>query len=472
MPPIPADRPTAETVASALRRSPATPEPAHAGLRGMHQLIQLRWIAVGGQLLTILIVYFGLRIALPLGWMLGTLAALALFNLFGQFVWWRSGRVSEGALLAALLVDVASLAFQLHLGGGIANPFVFLFLLQVALATVLLRPPGNWIVAAATAFSVAMLIAVPSPTRIDVDLSKGLADLYVQGLLICFVLIAALLVVFITRIGRILRERDARLAELRQRAAEEDHIVRMGLLASGAAHELGTPLSTLSVILGDWQHLPSMSSEAEIYHDLVEMQAQVARCKSIVTNILLAAGETRGEAPVRTTLHAFLDELAEQWRTLSNPVDFRYVRRGTPNPWIVADAGLRQMVFNVLDNALEVSPARVELEVSGREDDLVIEVRDAGPGFDADVLARLGTPYNSTKDRAGGGLGLFLSVNVARTLGGRLAVRNLPQGGAAVTVTLPLAAIEIDPGDEPADDDIHDDDIHDDGMHQGHDHDR
>lgn len=458
----PADRSTAETVASGLRRPPATPATAHAGLRGMHQLIQLRWIAVVGQLLTILIVYAGLGIALPLGGMLGTLAALALFNLFSQFVWWRSGRVSNGELLAALLVDVGSLAFQLYLGGGIANPFVFLFLLQVALATVLLRPPGNWIVAAATAFSVAVLIVVPSPTRIEVDLSKGLADLYVQGLLICFVLIAALLVVFITRIGRILRERDARLAELRQRAAEEDHIVRMGLLASGAAHELGTPLSTLSVILGDWQHLPSMSSEAEIYHDLVEMQAQVARCKSIVTNILLAAGETRGEAPVQTTLHAFLDELAEQWRTLSNPADFRYVRRVAPNPWIVADAGLRQMVFNVLDNALEVSPARVELEVSGRDDDLVIEVRDAGPGFDADVLERLGTPYNSTKGRAGGGLGLFLSVNVARTLGGRLAVRNLPQGGAAVTVALPLAAIEIDDGSRHPDEDIH----------EGRDHDR
>lgn len=461
----PAERSTEDTVARGLRRPPATPATAHAGLRGMHQLIQLRWIAVGGQLLTILIVYAGLGIALPLGWMLGTLAALALFNLFSQFVWWRTGRVSNAALLAALLVDVASLAFQLHLGGGIANPFVFLFLLQVALATVLLRPPGNWIVAAATALSVAALIAVPSPTRIDVDLSKGLADLYVQGLLICFVLIAALLVVFITRIGRILRERDARLAELRQRAAEEEHIVRMGLLASGAAHELGTPLSTLSVILGDWQHLPSMSSEAEIYHDLVEMQAQVARCKSIVTNILLAAGKTRGEAPVQSTLHAFLDELAEQWRTLSNPAGFRYRRRVVPNPWIVADAGLRQMVFNVLDNALEASPARVELEVSGRDDDLVIEVRDAGPGFDAEVLDRLGTPYNSTKGRAGSGLGLFLSVNVARTLGGRLAVRNLPLGGAAVTVTLPLAAIEIDPGS-------HDDDTYHDGMHEGRDDER
>ncbi|MFZ5637073.1 MAG: ATP-binding protein [Pseudomonadota bacterium] len=453
----PAARPDGETVAGALR-GPRTPDRAsHAGLRSMQQLIQLRWIAVVGQLVTILVVHYGLRIPLPLHWMLGTLAALALFNLGSQFLWWRSGPVSNAALLAALLVDVGSLAFQLHLGGGITNPFVFLFLLQVALATVLLQPPGNWVVAAATALGVAVLVVVPSPTRIEVDLSQGLADRYVQGLLICFVLIAALLVVFITRIGRILRERDARLAELRQRAAEEEHIVRMGLLASGAAHELGTPLSTLSVILGDWQHLPSMSSEAEIFHDLEEMQIQVARCKSIVSNILLAAGKTRGEAPVQTTLHAFLDDLAEQWRTLSNPADFRYVRDCPANPWIVADAGLRQMVFNVLDNALEVSPRRVELAVSCRDDDLIVEVRDAGPGFHAEVLDRVGTPYNSTKGRAGGGLGLFLSMNVARTLGGRLTVRNLPQGGAAVTMTLPLAAIEIGDGMD-ADDEENDDD--------------
>ena len=85
--------------------------------------------------------------------------------------------------------------------------------------------------------------------------------------------------------------------------AEEEHIVRMGLLASGAAHELGTPLSTLSVILGDWHHLPTFASDPELSQDVSEMQAQVMRCKSIVTNILLSAGETRGEAPVETRLH-------------------------------------------------------------------------------------------------------------------------------------------------------------------------
>jgi two-component system, sensor histidine kinase RegB len=420
-----------------------------AGLRNLQQLIQLRWIAVVGQVATILVVQYGLGIALPLQPMFAVLAALVLFNLASHLWCRRHTQVSHAALLVGLLVDVASLTVQLYLSGGIANPFVFLFLLQVVIGTVLLRSPGSWVIAVAAALCVVGLAAVPAPLKLAVEPARGLADHYVQGLLVCFLLIAGLLVVFITRIGGILRERDARLAELRQRAVEEEHIVRIGLLASGAAHELGTPLSTLSVILGDWQHLPTMASDGELHNDVLEMQAQVARCKSIVTNILMAAGETRAEAPTATTLHALFDELAHEWELARNPRRFDYRNQSGPDPRIVSDAGLRQMVFNVLDNALEASPDWVALDVRCEDDAVVVEVADAGPGFEAGILQRLGTPYNSSKGRPGGGLGLFLSVNVARTLGGRLQAENRPQGGAMVTVTLPLAAIAIeDPDDD------------------------
>ena len=393
-------------------------------------------------------VHHGLGIALPLGLMCGVLAALAVFNLVSQLWWRRREHVSSTALLVGLLVDVASLTIQLYLSGGITNPFVFLYLLQVVLGTVLLRATLSWVIAAAAALCITGLTLVRTPLELTVAPARGLADHYVQGLLICFLLIAGLLVVFITRIGRILRERDARLAELRQRAAEEDHIVRMGLLASGAAHELGTPLSTLSVILGDWQHLPTMASDGELHNDVLEMQAQVARCKSIVTNILLAAGGPRAEAPTETTLHAMLDGLAAEWRDARNPPSFRYSNRCDVDPAIVSDVGLRQMVFNVLDNALESSPHWVAMDARCDGDTLVIEICDAGTGFVADVLQRLGTPYNTSKGRPGGGLGLFLSVNVARTLGGSLTAKNRPQGGAVVTLSLPLAAIAIEEDDD------------------------
>ena len=415
-----------------------------AGLRNLQQLIQLRWIAVVGQVATILVVQYGLGIALPLQPMFAVLAALVLFNLASHLWCRRHTQVSHAALLVGLLVDVASLTVQLYLSGGIANPFVFLFLLQVVIGTVLLRSPGSWVIAAAAALCVVGLAAVPAPLKLAVEPARGLADHYVQGLLVCFLLIAGLLVVFITRIGGILRERDARLAELRQRAVEEEHIVRIGLLASGAAHELGTPLSTLSVILGDWQHLPTMASDGELHNDVLEMQAQVARCKSIVTNILMAAGETRAEAPTETTLHALFDELAHEWEQARNPPRFDYRNQSGPDPRIVTDAGLRQMVFNVLDNALEASPDWVCFDAHIDERTLVLSVLDRGPGFAPSMLAQFGKPYQSTKGKPGGGLGLFLAVNVVRKLGGTVTATNRPEGGAVVRLRLPMSAIELE----------------------------
>ncbi|HCL86428.1 MAG TPA: histidine kinase, partial [Comamonadaceae bacterium] len=223
-------------------------------------------------------------------------------------------------------------------------------------------------------------------------------------------------------------------------------VLRMGLLASGAAHELGTPLSTLAVILGDWQHDPQLARDAQLQQDVAEMQAQVQRCKAIVSGILLSAGEARGEASAQTTVWRFLDSLVAEWRATRSMPDFFYDNRFAPDRAMVADATLEQMVFSVLDNAREASPDWVGLaaEACGEGGQtLCITVTDRGPGFAPDILRQLGKPYHSSKGRAGSGLGLFLAMQVARTLGGRLQAGNLPGGGARVTITLPLAAVSI-----------------------------
>lgn len=433
----------------ALVSTPDSPTSrASAGVRNLRQLIQLRWIAVVGQVVAIAYAHFFLAVELPLRQMLLVLALLVAYNIASQVVATERRRVTNQALLFALLVDVATLTAQLHFSGGLTNPFVFLFLLHVVLGAVLLRTLASWIVAAATALCVLWLALYPGPVALPADLSQGLASLYVQGLLICFALVATLLVVFITRISRILRERDARLAAMRQRAAEEEHIVRMGLLASGAAHELGTPLSTLSVILGDWKRLPALASDAELLQDVAEMQAQVLRCKAIVSGILLSAGDPRGEALDRVPLRDFFDDLADEWRTTRPTQRFDYRNQCADNPLIVSDPGLMQMIANVLDNALEASPQRVAMTVALAGGDVVVEVADDGPGFAPAMLEQLGKPYQSSKNEPGHGLGLFLSVNVARSLGGTLLARNATRG-AVVTVRLPLPALAIggDDGD-------------------------
>ncbi len=415
-----------------------------SGRENMQQLIQLRWIAVFGPVVTIAVVHFGLRIRLPLHDMSVVLLFLVAFNAASLLRLRFSSEVTNSMLFVSLLVDVATLTAQLYLSGGTTNPFAFLYLLQVILGAVLLRAWSVWTIVVITSACIAGLTVFYRPLAFAPADYGRLSGPYIQGLLLCFALNAALLVVFITRINRNLRARDARLAYLRERAAEEEHIVRMGLLASGAAHELGTPLSTLCVILGDWRRMPQFNSSPELLQEIDEMQAQVTRCKSIVSGILLSAGEARGESPVETTVRTFLDDLVAEWRTTRPVTQLSYENRLGEDVTIVSDSALKQMICNVLDNALEASPHWVGFEVSRQGDLLTLVVMDAGPGFARDMLAQLGKPYQSTKARPGAGLGLFLVANVARTLGGSVVAQNRPEGGAMVTLTLPLSALMLE----------------------------
>ena len=422
----------------------AAPFDDPSGRENMQQLIQLRWIAVFGQIITIIVVNFGLRIELPLHDMSVVLLCLVAFNAASLLRLRFSHEVTNSMLFVSLLVDVSTLTAQLYLSGGTTNPFVFLYLLQVILGAVLLRSWSVWTIVGITSACLAGLTVFYRPLAWPPADYGRLSGPYIQGLLLCFMLNAALLVIFITRINRNLRARDARLAYLRERAAEEEHIIRMGLLASGAAHELGTPLSTLSVILGDWRRMPPFNESPELLQEIDEMQAQVTRCKSIVSGILLSAGEARGEAPVETTVRTFLDDLVAEWRSTRNVAQLSYHNRFGADLPIVSDSALKQMIHNVLDNALEASPRWVGFDVTHDGDLLTMLVTDAGPGFAPEMLAQLGKPYQSTKGRPGAGLGLFLVANVARTLGGSVVARNRAEGGAMVTLSLPLAAITLE----------------------------
>lgn len=420
--------------------------PSHidtANRKNLALLILLRWIAVLGQVVTILVVHYGLDVPLPLQQMGVVLIALVALNGLSH-VWLRRHlRVSNQALFIALLLDVAALTVQLYFSGGATNPFTALYLLQIALAAVLLTAVRTWLVVGITCAAFIALIRIHQPLAVQPP--DSLLKLHIIGMLVCFALGAVLLVIFVTRVFRNLSERDTHLADLKRQAAEEDHIVRLGLLASGAAHELGTPLASVSVILGDWRRMPEIAHNPEMLQELQEMQAAIRRCKTILRGILLSAGEARGEAPEITTLHRFLSEIARDWSD-GRPSGTLQYHAGSgalgADVAIVSDQALKQVVTNLLDNAFEVSPGWIRLNAERRGEMLRIEVADLGAGFPANVLENFGKPYQSTKARPGAGLGLFLVVNVIRKLGGTVSAHNRPDGGATVTVELPLATLK------------------------------
>jgi len=435
--------PSAVGAAAGMPFDLAAPADVATNRKNMALLVQLRWTAVIGQIVTIGFVQFWMGIALPLVPMASVIYALVALNLV-SLLWVRyRADINNRELLIALMLDVAALTAQLYLSGGATNPFTSLYLLQVTLGAMLLDARSTWSLVALVCVSFAWLTGYYRPLPLP---QQGLADafnLYIAGTFIGLVLDAVLLVVFVTRINRNLRDRDARLAALRQHAAEQDHIVRMGLLASGAAHELGTPLASLSVILGDWRRMPAFASDPELSQDLGEMEISLQRCKSIVTGILLSAGEARGEGSSPTTVAAFLTALVEEWRTTRPSATLYFRNAFGADLSIVSDIALKQAIFNVLDNAAEVSRDWIELMAERDNDRLVLSVTDRGPGFSREMLAHVGKPYQSTKGSPGSGLGLFLVVNVVRKLGGVVTVRNRPDIGAAVRIELPLSTLAI-----------------------------
>jgi len=424
----------------ALTRRPSGGPPGHsprdASIENMRQLIQLRWLAVAGQLVAILAAHFVLGVALPLGPMIAIVALLAAANLLFRLTIRRSW-IMSGELLLALLLDMAALTAQLYLSGGATNPFISLYLLQVALGAIVLRPPLVWLLVAASCLCAAFLSLRHRPLILPAEFTGASTALMLVGAWISFCMVTVLLVLFITRISRNLRAREANAAELRQRAAEEDGIVRMGLFATGAAHELGTPLSTLAVLIADWQRHPAVAGDAQLAEELEEAQAELGRCKQIVSNILHSAGRSRGEAMGSAPVGALLDSIAAEWRAAHPAVPFDCRFNWTGALMVAAEPAVRQAVWSLLENAAQASPAGVHLSAEAAEQCLVISVTDHGPGFSARQLERIGELNHTTKG-LGHGVGLFLASNVARRLGGKLEAANRPGGGAEVRLTLPI----------------------------------
>lgn len=424
-----------------------------ANRKNLRVLIALRGMAFCVQAGLIAYAAYGLGIVLPLPLMLATASVLIAFNLWSVWRLRQARPVHDLDLFAGLAIDVIVLAAQLDVSGATSNPFVSVFMLPVILGAVMLAPARAWLIYGLTLICYAALAVSAAhqatPMMMDMDgapAGRGAAlvdmsALHINGMMFGYAVCAGALVFLIARIRGNLRARDQEVADLRARGLEQAHLMRLGLLTAGAAHELGTPLTTLSVILKDWQDFGPPDDDAR-EAEIAAMRDQVARCKTIISDILTASGRTRGEGAQAVALDAFVLAAARSWRDRhpATPLDAD-IRLG--GAVIAGDRVLEQALHNLLDNAAEASPSGVRL--SGRLDggDLILRVEDDGAGFAPDILAGLGQPYLTTKTGdAPRGLGLFLAVNTAQALGGRLDARNMARG-AEVALIVPMRALSM-----------------------------
>lgn len=385
-------------------------------------LIRLRWWAVGLQLVAV-----GLAAqATSLSWppLVAVIGGVGLSNLVLT-------RLGDGIIRWVLIFDTLALTLLLHFSGGAANPFTVLYVVHVALAAVLIGPRWTWIMAALSVGCFGVLF-LSSPGDEGLVHDAAAMQAHLIGMWVGYALVGVTIAWFVSRLAATLRVREVELERARAQAERSARLASLSTLAGGAAHEMGSPLATVAVVVGELQRSCAAGEvPADLGDDLTLIQAEIARCREILAELSADFGAPVGEgvAPVGLTeLATSLQQLDPALIIAAPELAARLPRRA-----------MTRALSNLLRNARRAAgPAgRVELRITAGEQ-LRFCVSDDGPGVAPEVLTRIGEPFFTTQ-RAGEGMGLgvFLARRVAEELGGALHITSTVGQGTTVTMELP-----------------------------------
>jgi len=401
-------------------------------LANLRRLIGARWVALALMAGLTLLLPGALDIPLPTAPMLAIIGIAALFN---WVVLWRLRRAESATpveLFSQLLIDIATLSALVFFSGGATNPLVSLLLPPVAIAALTL--PVRCVLAiglaAVAAYSALMVFYVPLPLS---DATRA-TRLHLLGMWLTFAVSALMIAWFVVRMTRLIRIRDAELAATREQALRDERIIAIGTLAAGAAHELGTPLATMSLLAGELAHDPQLTEAAR--EDIALLRQQIVACKEIITGLSRRAGAERLENPGLQAVDRWLDAVRQRWHAVRPQAQSRLEVSGAqPAPIVVADPRLEQAVLNLLNNAATASAMPIDIRLSWTEQEIVIDIHDQGPGFPQNVLTQ-GGQIEFPSHEHGSGIGLMLTRSAIEQIGGRLLLLNPPAGGALARLQL------------------------------------
>lgn len=428
-----------QAAASAASSMAAATAPGDAAANHARELILLRSVMIAGELMAATLAAGMLALPVPYPAVTAILVAQVALNVFA----WRRARQREpmpaGELTAHLIADVVILTAILNFLGGTNNPFADLYFVPLAFGAATL-PWKHGIAIAAAATAGHSLLGLLSES---IAIPASASQLWTVGIALSDLLTAVMIAFVVFRVAARLRHQQHLLTREREQALHNRRLVELGAMATGAAHELGSPLSTMAVLATElrrsYRHLPSLCDDLQI------ISTQIEACKETLTRMLTSTGQARAEGGGRVSVDQFLGGLLERWQRLRPGVACRVIRNGPqPGPLIVADLALEQAILNVLNNAADASPSGVDVYARWSGQQLVLRVEDDGAGIDPHNLAHVGRPFFSTKRANGGkGLGLFLTATTIERLGGRFTLGPRPAGGARAEITLPLKQIML-----------------------------
>lgn len=419
--------------------------PEERGRLNLSWLVQLHWWAILGQMLIIGAAELWAGVGLPVAPLMVVIILETAGNLgLGALV--QRIRVTDLVIASVMLVDAVVLTVLLDLTGGATNPFSTLYLVNVVLGAVLLPRRWSWALmlvslgAFGTLFLHEAMTSQGHHVRMHMDHAEVLTH-HLRGMWISFALAAFFIVYFVRRVARALAEREQELGEARALVDRREKLASLATLAAGAAHELSTPLSTIAVVARELQLALGEQVSKEVRADLHLVRDQVGRCREILDRMSANAGEAAGEPMAELSLRAWVDAALDGF-AVRPQVELEHDGVSMEETIVGPPRALADTLRGLLKNALQASGPGLPVTLRlGRAPGLVTAtVVDRGRGMPAEVLARVGEPFFTTKVPGEGmGLGLFLTRTLVEQLGGELHIRSRPGSGTEARIELPAA---------------------------------
>jgi len=411
-------------------------------------ILRLRWLAVLGQLVTIFIVVQGLEFDVPVIPCVAIVGLSALLNLALQIAFNPMQRLEPVYAAALLALNIVELAGLLFFTGGLENPFSFLFLAPVLISATALPIRLTIALGVLAVACASVLVFFHWPLPWDGDESLELPPYYLLGVWLSILVAIGVTSLYAFQVTEESRKLSDALAATELVLTREQHLTQLDGLAAAAAHELGTPLSTIFLISRELEQ--AVKDDNPLAGDLKTLREQAQRCRDILAKItqLSATG-----APFdRMKLSTLIEETVAPHRDFGVAIKVRIAVAGAPEPVGTRNPAVLYGVGNILENAVDFARSSVEVNAWWNAEKVEIVISDDGPGIAPDMLKRIGEPYLSrrrgTDEAANEHHGLGLGVFIARTLLERTGAnvsftnRTFPDHGAVVQIVWPRERFE------------------------------
>jgi two-component system sensor histidine kinase RegB len=358
--------------------------------------------------------------------------------------------LSPSDLQLQALLDIALFSAMLYFTGGSTNPFAPLYVLPLMLVSMALSTARLCFTTVATMVCYLLVYKFHVPLRHPYGQDE-LYRLHHDGEFITYMATSWVLVFFAARLFGSLREHARQLRDAQEARMRSEAVAAIGALAASSAHQLGSPLGTMAVLVAELRH--RYPDDPELAQDVVLFEAQLASCSEILAQMASAGDDRRAVSASRAPVDAFIESIVQRVRATHPEATLLMQLEGPqPAPLVVIEESLKQTVLNVLHNAVRFSSPHVSLQAVWTPVHLEVSVSDRGPGFSPQALQVLGRRVVGHEPRPSGmGMGLLLGAETLQRMGGSLALHNRPDGGACVQMQVPLASILIHETEVPTD---------------------